>query len=481
VKQLLAQVCPGKALVGIIGIGNEVTRSTLRTIMEGGLGPQALLFDNESEESIATIVLGSINALVSSELRQVVWPGGKMVGSQPHVQCNSSEVCAGWALYPNEHLAPTTPADEDEEWEVVATDGTAARAAGEAPCIRWLGGASVSIAAQQQSEAPVQLPTLLVTDEDAVKSMCIAAALARCRHASCHRKEATKLALRYGFVCAEADSVMVATSDQPAADPSGACASFGIAIPSHPVKQAQPVSPTSFKRCKFRAPRSAVHPSPLYDSFSSHSSGGASAMDGMAFAQARNRCKLPTPHKGIPKTAGCSSHITAADLKSAGFFSVMHQNAHAAPPAHISRDEPDAARLSAPLCPPPPVLYQTQSLCAFGISPMPHQVHSPTPPPPHQGAVSLLDLLGAMRSMTWSLCHPAVCDFIAKHLPDAAALCASDDHVTVAVIVVLRACFKGSKSGWHAHVKRAAHRARAALGDAEYCRQKAALKSALKP
>ena len=63
VKKMLAQVCPVQALVGIIGIGNEVTRTTLRKIVEGGLGPQALMFDNESEESIATIVLGSISAL----------------------------------------------------------------------------------------------------------------------------------------------------------------------------------------------------------------------------------------------------------------------------------------------------------------------------------------------------------------------------------------------------------------------------------
>jgi hypothetical protein len=60
-------------------------------------------------------------------------------------------------------------------------------------------------------------------------------------------------------------------------------------------------------------------------------------------------------------------------------------------------------------------------------------------------------------------------------------MCTSDDLVTVAVIVVLRASFKGSKSGWHAHVKRAARRARAALGDFEYSQHKAALLAALKP
>jgi Mg-chelatase subunit ChlD len=50
VKALLAPLCPHTALVGIIGIGNDVTRTTLHHIVEGGLGPQALLVDKESED-----------------------------------------------------------------------------------------------------------------------------------------------------------------------------------------------------------------------------------------------------------------------------------------------------------------------------------------------------------------------------------------------------------------------------------------------
>ena len=52
VKALLAPLCPHAALVGIIGIGNDVTRTTLRHIVEGGLGPQALLVDDESEDGV---------------------------------------------------------------------------------------------------------------------------------------------------------------------------------------------------------------------------------------------------------------------------------------------------------------------------------------------------------------------------------------------------------------------------------------------
>lgn len=39
IKLLLAAARPANALVRIIGIGNEVTRSTLRSVVEGGLGP----------------------------------------------------------------------------------------------------------------------------------------------------------------------------------------------------------------------------------------------------------------------------------------------------------------------------------------------------------------------------------------------------------------------------------------------------------
>jgi hypothetical protein len=96
-------------------------------------------------------------------------------------------------------------------------------------------------------------------------------------------------------------------------------------------------------------------------------------------------------------------------------------------------------------------------------------------PPPKQDGTSLLDVLGALHGASWSLSHPAVVNFLAKHMPSAVVMCTSDDLVSAAVIVVLRASFKGSKSGWHAHVKRAA------LGDFEYSQHKAALLAALKP
>jgi hypothetical protein len=102
-------------------------------------------------------------------------------------------------------------------------------------------------------------------------------------------------------------------------------------------------------------------------------------------------------------------------------------------------------------------------------------------PPPQQDGTSLLDLLGALHGASWCLSHPAVVNFLAKHMSAALVTCTSDDLVSLAVIVVLRASFKGSKSGWHAHVKRAARKARAALGDFEYSQRKAALLAALKP
>ena len=111
--------------------------------------------------------------------------------------------------------------------------------------------------------------------------------------------------------------------------------------------------------------------------------------------------------------------------------------------------------------------------CEFGSS-------SARSPAPTSGSdPSLLDILGALERASWSLRHPAVAAFLTKHLPAGAALLTSDAHATVAVIVVLRAKFKDSKAGWHAHVKRAALSARRTLGDSAYASLKESLVRAI--
>ncbi len=109
-----------------------------------------------------------------------------MVGSQPHIQWNNSEVCVGWALYPEAPPEPAAHASEDGEWELVPADAPSAgdSAARPAQQIRWLGGASVSVAAPTGSplNTTPPLPTFLVTNEDAVRSMCVLLAAA-IRHA----------------------------------------------------------------------------------------------------------------------------------------------------------------------------------------------------------------------------------------------------------------------------------------------------------
>jgi large subunit ribosomal protein L40e len=435
VKQMLAQVCPVEALVGIIGIGNDVTRTTLRRIVEGGLGPSALIFDNESEESIATIVLGSISALLSSELRKVNWPGGRLVGSgsQALVQCNSSEVCAAWALYPEARPAPQTPAAEDEEWEVVTAHTPKP---GGAPSVRWLGGASVSVTAPQKSGLVLQLPTLLVTDEEAVKSMCIAAALARCRHASCPREEATQLALRYGFVCAEADSVMVAISDQPSGDTSG-MSSFNIPIPAS--------APASHSDC-FGGGGGGGSPIQMFiktltgQTLTLNLNSGANV--GFVKKKIHDQTGVPANQQRLVFVGKqLEDDRTLAD------YNIQNESTLSMVLRLRGTGNPSASEVQAPI--------------------------------QAQDGTSLLDVLGALHGASWSLSRPTVANFLAKHMPSAAVMCTSDDHVSVAVIVVLRANFKSSKSGWHAHVKRAACKARTALGDAEYYQHKAALLAAL--
>jgi hypothetical protein len=610
VKQMLAGVCPKQALVGIIGIGNEVTRTTLRTIVEGGLGPQAIMFDSESDESIANIVLGSVNALVSSQLRNINWPDGTWVGSQPHVQCNSSEVCAAWALYPEAQLVPEA-APQDEEWEVVnseepASCGTAASSSGAA--VRWLGGATVSVAAARESDSAVQLPTLLVTDEDSIKSMCVAAALARCRHASCPRQEATKLALRYGFVCAEADSVMVAISDAPVADASITLSCFGIAIPSQPASPpdrligshfsalsvsnaahgyslaaAQPhIAPPWFARSPMQA--WSLQSADVLGSFgaSAHMRRGHSSPPALLCAApaggAHPIFQAPVKSESSMRADRLEQEI-AAMKKSGGFtpppvksessmradrleqeIAAMKKSGGFTPPPVKSESSMRADRLEqeiaamkkkaaisdlvnsvlefllnegsaegspillsilglrlAHLKPADPSFKWKQLLAAHphlfkmldldvpgraavcAITSQHHHAKCAAPaPPPMSGASpppalaaasrtpahavggsSLLDVLGALHGACWSMQHPAVAHFLAKQLPQSADMCKSDAHVTVAVIVVLRARFKDSKNGWVAHVKRAAQHARSALGDTEYASHKAALTSAM--
>jgi hypothetical protein len=517
-----------------------------------------------------------------------------------------------------------------------------------------------------------------VTDEEAVKSMCIAAALARCRHPSCPRQEATKLALRYGFVCAEADSVMVAVSEQPAAASSS---SFGIAIPSHPVR------PTRHFPASASAPRSRC-----FGGGSSSSGSGSSGktkpaahdphhamvtkLQGLGFSgfssslaatakvdldqkrpkanvvvaldvsssmlrgsnfdiaktelnklwnllekgdsltiitfsstiqevvHRRFKCKLKEGQvkretqfdeafdirrfvsnlkisSGTIGTAlydavtvamqmtqqaakkdeakaerpdadrhtyqllviaggedDSSKTATAASVNqilrrpgvfpfSSCFVAISAQAAHALAPctaklknsATVFHIDAGFGRLTESLVQIRPTIVQKvkkvgylwgggAELAAKGLTDnvvtlnldstdsgenvdtMKKEIRaqegisrspSLSPPPKQDGTSSLLDVLGALHGASWSLSHPAVVNFLAKHMPSAVVMCTSDDLVTVAVIVVLRASFKGSKSGWHAHVKRAARRARAALGDFEYSQHKAALLAALKP
>jgi hypothetical protein len=545
VKLLLAQVCPSSALVGIIGIGNEVTRTTLRKVVEGGLGPQAIMFDEESDESIASIVLGSINALISSQLRQVNWPGGKMVGSQPHIQWNNSEVCVAWALYPEAPPEPAAHASEDEEWELVPADVQAAgdSAARPAPQIRWLGGASVSVAAASGSplSPPPPLPTFLVTNEDAVRSMCVAAALARCRHSSCSRLEATKLALRYGFVCADADTVMVAISDRPTG--TAPSASFGIGIPSQPVTNTQLPGPThtpSYGHNNYFSYSAAYGPSNypsnlnhnfIVQSFSMQNIPDTACFGPIGCGAASFSMSSSPPRPQDHRTYVSSRRgpqrapkgifgppLHAASL--GGSFSLgaapalLDDSRLASRQDYLAKREVKNLRELRADLGDEDMLFSSANLTAKQLDDLQHKREvlalasaaslgaAPVPlcvPPPQDDAFgaaplggagtkkskvfetdpSLLDVLGALQSASWSLHHPVVAAFLNKHLPTADTLLTSDAHATVAVIVVLRAKFKDSKAGWHSHVKRAAQSARRTLGDSAYVSLKESLARAI--
>ena len=488
IKLLLAAARPANALVRIIGIGNEVTRSTLRTVVEGGLGPQAIMFDSESDESIARIVLGSVNALITSQLRQVNWPD-KMVGSQPHIQWNSSQVCAAWALFPEAALEPAPHAAEDEDWEMV-TAGDAA-AVGSAPLVRWLGGASVSVTAPQCSaDSPSQLPTFLITDDRAVRSMCIAAALARCRHPSCAKEEATKLALRYGFVCSETDAVMIAISDHPTSDAS--CATFGIAIPCSFSPQQHSPQLLAMKRCRSKYPsRSKYSPGrhvllqqfvPQQQQLQHQGSfGSCGSQQQHQFLSHASYGPSHSPSYGppsFPPFDGFHAGSASAEFASAGAASFSVPILQPLKVLGPSRDRAEAMALSIADSAKSARHYRPASP-AVATACLGRNASLYSPPPTSECNPSLLDILGALERASWSLQHSAVTAFLAKHLPAAAALMTSDAHATVAVIVVLRAKFKDSKAGWRAHVKRAAQSARLTLGDSVYATLKVSLVNAM--
>jgi hypothetical protein len=485
VKHALSPICPANALVGIIGIGNEVTRATLRTIIEAGLGPHAFMFDSDSDESIASVVVGSTNAIVSSRLHVVNWPSGKMTGSQPYLQANSSEVCAAWALYPEEaEQATAALAAEDDDWEVVSvTAATESLSTSDvsAPHVRWLGGAGVSVAASPASSNPAaaaQLPTLLVTNTDAVRSMCIAAALARCRDPSCSRQEATKLALRYGFVCAEADSVMVALSDH-ATVAASSTTSFGIALPH------TSVLPNS--TFGIALPHTSVLPDPtgfprnrmMHQSYMLHAYSGRSPMaQSMGIADCYSlsaNSYSSVPHAHCFSSPGNSPALSYGDID----YRPFQTRAYVPVSPAYNPSPPSVAYSAYPRKLEPPLKHQRSNddgRIAVASTPVDTRtnVQAVQERPP-----SLLDVLAAMQRASWSIQHPVVAAFISIHMPSAAAMCTSDALVTIAVIVVLRAKFKDSKQGWHVHVKRAAKECRAALGDALYAIHKASLVSAL--
>jgi len=396
--------------------------------------------------------------------------------------------------------------------------------------------------------------------------MCISAALSRCRHPSCPRDEATKLALRYGFVCPQGDAVMVAVSDHPTGPP--VAATFGVAIPSTPLEvcvdsgrgiggvgrrgmrlmsdgggmgsmalsMASPWSTPITHRC-FAAhtvmseDMSSILLSapPLSHSTWSYPPPPPSAPAVGPYDLIRVQQKQPV-HLGImcdgcnfqnfsglrfkceqcPDFDLCSScyHERNEHAETGHSFMVIPAPGEAPRTAQArgsrSRSHSPPASRSPPALPaPPPALSapplpQQQELqhaariamqqkqqqavaSAHNVSMQAYSKHSDHSPPPSAdlGDVSVLVVLGAMRSGSWSLGHGVVNAFLTKHLPSAIAMCQSDAHSTLAVIVVLRAHFKPTKQGWHLHVIRGKQYARAQLGDLEYCAFKTSLQKVL--
>jgi len=252
--------------------------------------------------------------------------------------------------------------------------------------------------------------------------------------------------------------------------------------PSAPAYSGAAALPQNQQMLKFASHQAHCAPPPHAASFGAFSFGGpscaASSFGGAFFGGAPvplDDSRLVSRQEYLAKRDVKNLQALTADLEDEEFlFPAAKLTAQEVNDVEYKREvlEKIMARAApVPLCAPPP---QDDS---FGPSPLEAGTKKSklfaTDP-------SLLDVLGALQSASWSPQHPVVAAFLIKHLPTMVhTSLTSDAHATVGVIVVLRAKFKDSKAGWHAHVKRAAHSARLTLGDSEYASLKVSLVHAI--
>ena len=520
VKSLLSAACPGKHLVGIIGVGNDVTRSTLQAVVDGGCGPQGLVFDTDSEDTIAGTIIGAVDALFASEFREVRWPSQPLVCTGRRIAVNQHVVSASWALYSEEsagasHSVSVAPLDidppsvraprvikvwTDDALRALTVDklrkmlrsqiktelpgGFGRKEDMVSRLIQMQSETAAANAAAVQAEAaayaealvahanksrPICVPSFAVSHAETVRNMCIVAAVSRTRDISCSLAEAKQLALRYGFVGPDCDCVMVAISQRPTGE---ACKStVAVGLPGTAQHAAADDRNMDIAVWGYGSGPSLV-PQPLTSATSRYT-------PGLGLGGSR---KLATPAKPASKCIKMKAKsATSANSKffaSAGVAKQYSVSKHApkmkscakksaAPKKCAAKKAGSYSSSFAPRCASPPS-QRISSAAAAHIAPAKRS----------RDSVSLLDILGALTGGSWQATDPTVKLFIDAHCKKSSAL-SSDAAATIAIIAILRSKFSALKKGWHMHVKRAKAHARKSIGEAKYASMKRDFKAAL--
>jgi Mg-chelatase subunit ChlD len=517
VKNLLSASCPASALAGIVGVGNDVTRATLRAVVDGGCGPQALVFDGDSEETIAENIVGAVSALIATDFKTVLWPSNPVLCTGHRIVVNLQNVSASWALYsdgsartsevrvvpisvrpvpiptPRAHRIWTQEELQsltvdklrkmlrsqikteypsggfrrkedmvqrllEKQPELEASNAAAALAATEAY--------AQAVATHSERTRPVHVPYFAVDHAETVKNMCIVAAVTRTRDVSCSSAEANRLALRYGFVGRNSDTVMVAISHCATGDSCKSTVAVGLPGEHHDGQSNLDNAVWGYGSSG-SSPGHAFAPNALsYRPRMLPTSGNP--------IKPVAKCFKP---KGIPMKPRPLPMYSFATPKSCSYVKRGIAKAACskkAAPKKCSAPAKCAAKKS----------VSTHSFTKCVRASLPDKkVAKPAAPQKSlakrsRDSVSLLDILGALSGGSWRVSDATVRVFIENHCKTSSTL-SSDAAATIAVIVILRSKFSNFKKGWHVHVNRSKAFARKSVGDATYTSLKQNFKASL--
>jgi hypothetical protein len=340
----------------------------------------------------------------------------------------------------------------EKQLELEASNAASALAATEAY--------AQAVAAHSERNRPIYVPYFAVGHSETVKNMCIVAAVTRTRDMSCSSAEAKRLALRYGFVGRNSDTVMVAISNFATGDSCKSTVAVGLPGTTYDEHHGDQ--------------------SNLGNAVWGYGSSGSSPVHVFAPSAVSYRPpKLPTSGKPVAK---CPKPRSLPMYSFAPPKSCSHVKGGIAKSACAKKAAPK--KCSAPAKCAAKKSVSTHSFTKFVRASIPDKkVAIPAAPQKllakrSRDSVSLLDILGALSGGSWRVSDSTVRVFIENHCKTSSTL-SSDAAATIAVIVILRSKFSNFKKGWHVHVNRSKAFARKSLGEATYTSLKQNFKASL--